>query len=270
MNTLSFFIPIKNEVDRLAALLPNLRSVYPNERVILYSNGSDSAIISGLNNYSQRYNTEIFSNSGSVYLHNNAGQIFRDLINVYNESPTDYLIRLDSDCNIYSPLTGLESYSDSIFGCVHSASGISAYLGDKIFIENESNNQKFFLTMPTYVNGVIGYSSGALNQFIQNNSFDPSNDDSFYQSYCDFRSDRGSPTASGSKISIDYVLSHVASELNIPLLDHPQIYSVCIQNPDVRPSSYISNILLDTTATQSELNNSGKYSIVHPVGRYLY
>jgi len=267
---LSFFIPVKNEVDRLGVLLPNLRTVYPNERIVLYSNGSDSVAISGLSNYSQEYNTEIFYNSGSVYLHDNAGQIFRDLINVYNESPTDYVIRLDSDCQIYSPLTGLESYSDSIFGCVHSASGVPAYSNDKIFIENQSNNKKFFFAMPTYVNGIIGYSSGALNQFIQNNYFDPSNDDSFYQSYCDFRSGCGFPTPSGSKIAIDYVLSYAASGLNIPLVDHPQIYSVCIQNPNVRPSSYISNILLDTTATESELNNSGKYAIVHPVNRYLY
>lgn len=268
MDKISFIIPIKDEVNRLDDLMPNLRKFYPNERVVFYANGIEESSIKSLQNAASSYNAEIFI-TDTIYTYASAGKLFRDIFNIYQEHPTEFLLRIDTDSFIYSPLRSFNGFENSIFGCINliddNGTPLSNPDNNKVF-QPSTGNHTFLINMPTYLNGVIGFHKNVILNFIFNNTFAPENDEYYATSYINnVRKHVSNPSVlSGIKLSMDYVLSLGASSLNIKLLDHPQIYSVCYNK---FLNGFISNISLDTTTTLNELQNSARYSFVHPVNR---
>ena len=262
--TISFFIPIKDEVDRIDNLLTNLRNFYPNERVVLYCNGTNEINVDILKQKSNDYKTEIIFTK-CIYNTKKAGKLFRDMFNWYIQNPTDILLRLDTDADVYKKIQDFTGYENSVFGTVHRLDE------NKNPLPNTSNNKilniatnvsnPYTVVMPTFVNGVIGFDSISINTFIENNIFSETNDEEYYNS---FKTLKGISNGPSDYISMDFVLCEGIKKTNIRLLDHPEIYSVTFSN---FLHLFYSNMILDSFTTLDELNNKEKYAFVHPVNR---
>lgn len=276
-NTISFIIPVKNDIERLDTLLPSLRQYYSNERVILFSNETTEENLNSLKtNYVNQYNLELYV-TDSTYHTDTPAKVYREMFSQYVKFPTDYLIKIDTDGLIYNRLSALDDsdlniYYSCVFGSLHKIDNFYTPVFDfptekvyKPILRTEFYNYK--IAMPTFVGGIVGFSKSAILKLILNDSFSVEKDAYYQNLYSSTRPNVSAALLKTNKISIDFVLGVACSACDVPMVDCPEIYSVCYHP---HTDSFVSNILLDQTATLNELSNSAKYCFVHPVNRVTY
>jgi glycosyltransferase involved in cell wall biosynthesis len=264
MSTVSFIIPIKNEIERLDTILSSLRNSYPNERVVIFSNDTDISNITKITEKSVEYNCEL-SIVGKTYSLDTPAKVYREIFRLYNLSPTDFLFKIDTDSLIYHPIQDLENYKNTIFGTIHNTSddgkALPSVSQTKIFTENLESSKNYKLTMPTFVNAVIGFHSTVIQKFIDSKIFE---NDSFFKNEYIRKRGLNSVSLTTDNVSIDFVLGIACKKLNITFKEHPEIYSVCYLR---ETNSFMSNTPLETQPTLDEINDNIKYAFVHPVNR---
>jgi len=265
MDNILIFIPVKNEINRLNILMPQLSAFYPTEKIVLYSNGSSDESVIAINSLASQYNNVETIFTTDIYQLSSCGVLFRDILNTFIKHQPDYILRIDTDVQINQRVDDFSGYEGSIFGCVHyvdeNGTGFYPTSSTKVFAPYYGTSGTYFNKMPTYVNGIIGFSSRAMYSLLGNDTFSESND----ITYADlFQQERAPFNPKKHKFSLDYILMSGLQTTNIPLLDHPQIYSVTYLTG---LNTFISNQLLDRDSTLAEINNKEKYAFVHPVNR---
>ena len=265
MRTLSFIVPIKNEFERLPNVLSSIRLNYPDERVVIYSNDTLNCNISSIMICASSFNTETFFTT-KIYDYEAPAKCYRDFFTIFYQLTTDYFIKLDTDSIVHKKIGSLDGFENNIFGCVHYASGANPD-SNKIFKSANLNHAFMVLTIPDYVNGVIGFPKSVIDKFTELGTFNVENDLSFKERYMQNRSTDdllSSDVPSKVPLSLDHIFMLGCKDAGIELKDHPEIYSVTwVGRNDV----YMGVEFLDIDQCDLEINNSEKYAFTHPVNR---
>jgi hypothetical protein len=185
------------------------------------------------------------------------------MFRLYNNAPTDFLIKMDAFGFVYSPIGELSAYNDCIFGSINeydSSTGTFISSSNKIFATNTVSSTNYKPVMSSFINGIIGFNTNTVNLILSgfglyNNTFIANEliSDKIIKNLYEIGTD---------KRTLNYSLALVCKKLEIPFIDHPSIYSV---NYIDRDKSYFSNVPLDKESTLNELKNSEKYSFVYPI-----
>jgi hypothetical protein len=267
MKTLTFIIPIKNETERLDSILTSIRNNYPTERIVLFANDVSEQNIPTMVQYSEQFNTEyVFTDK--IYSYETPAKLFRDIFDIFMQKPTDFLIRIDTDAFVHKPISNLEGYEDCVFGCVHerdenTKEPIDSIDKNKIFSASE-NQHSLSKVMPTYVNGVIGFSAPLVQYFILKQTFAQKNDVLLIEKYKQSRNIT-EEQLNTYPLWLDHILAIGCKEAGIKFKDHPEIYSLAYSR---HVNLFMGNKFLNFQPCVDEINNKEKYAFVHPVDRY--
>jgi hypothetical protein len=257
MSTTSFVIPVKNRVEKLNKILSSIRTHYPQERIIIYSNGTQPENVPLIEDISVKYATETHFTE-PIYSYDTPAKLFRDIFDIFNENPTDFLVRIDTDAHVHRKINDLDSYAYGVIGCVLDTQSQH----NKVF-QDAAHSGNFELTIPLpYVNAVIIFPKNIIQKFLTLQTFDAKNDDYYKQKYLKARLNAFFDSADKIPLSMDHILMMGCQDANVQLLDHPEIYSVTKAKNN---NFYIGAKPLDSNACSNEINNGEKYAFVHPV-----
>jgi len=202
MSNLSYIITCYNDFDRLKSLVNKLMH-YCSDVVSVISDGDKDSRIKQLCS-EKKLNYYYFDRS---YKLDSGFKFWRNIFEVYNEHPSEFLLKLDTDVDVRGKITITEAYNNIMFGSMF----------DRVY-ENKMYDK--------YIqNGIRGFHKNVIEkmkqskfyyddkyfkeEFLKNNLFDGSN-----------------RLKSQGMISTDFLMYSMTKLENIQLKNHEQILSL--------------------------------------------
>jgi glycosyltransferase involved in cell wall biosynthesis len=234
MNKLSFVITTYKDFDKLDRLVTSLsRHNYLTYPISVLSDGdSDPRIKELCDAHGLKY--FLYENAHSL---SSGFKFWRNVFEVYKQTPTEYMIKLDADVVAQKPFDlELDSFRDFMFGTIiSSASGLQ-------FIQN----------------GVRGFHSRVINYICDSEYF---NQDSFFEeSYKKDRMFNSTKRIERGLISTEYLMYKMQILLGYPLKNNDQILSYWLSKDIGKYYGEKSQLVSPEEFAQKATD----YALVHP------
>ena len=201
---LTFLVHVCRDASDLPPCLDGIRTVYPDCRLLLVSDGDDDPNLPGLAN---RYGGELVLGE-RLFPSSNGGKIVQRFLNVFLQQPTDYLFKLDPDTRVHRRFRYLPT-TRSVFGTLESVTSIGQVAIDP----------------PNVQGGCMGFTRDAADSLAESGlllSDELLNPQSTYADCPDMvwrAEDVG-------LVSIDFLTRWACTRLGIPLQEFPEVQSL--------------------------------------------
>jgi hypothetical protein len=239
MSELSFIITTYKDFDKLERLVVSLSQhnylAYPIS--VLSDGDSDPRIEQLCNTYGLKY--YFYENAHSLA---SGFKFWRNVFEVYKQTPTEYMIKLDADVLAQKPFdSNLEEFRDFMFGTlIGSANGLK-------FIQN----------------GVRGFHSRVINYICDSEYFNQ--DSLFEESYKKERMFNSTKRIERGLISTEYLMYKMQKLLGYPFKNNDQILSYWLSKDIGKYYGEKSQLLSLEEFAQKAVN----YALVHPAPQIL-
>lgn len=205
--TFTFYLNVYQDVSLLPACLSQLRSVYPQSRLILRSDGDPNPEIEIL---AGKYDSEIHYGERLMVLEK-GGEIVHEMLRLFLSHETAYLFKIDPDTRIVRPFLGLPD-SCCVFGTIQHQGELHSIQG-----------------------GCIGFTLDTIHKFYSSEFFLDPELTKYPPPWVITEALLNRPNL--GLTSIDWVLAWACKMMEIELVDWPEIMSewqVTPNNEDLR------------------------------------
>jgi hypothetical protein len=208
---LAFIIPVYKDFNFVKISYPLIKKYYPSSDIAIMSDGNDDPTIEA---FCKKNNIKYFFFKHS---HNNdtPGGFTRNLFYVSTFLDFDLLIKADPDSRVLGSIDVFDQLKNCIFGTL-----MKSTIGRDIVY----NKLKLNLIRPDFIqNGIFGIGSNVVRMIIESKYFQ---DDKHLRERLYHYLSYGIGQADKYALSSELLMAIACSDLNIPLYNHKDFYSI--------------------------------------------
>jgi hypothetical protein len=241
---LAFIIPVCKDFNYVKLSYPLIKKHYPDSDVAIMSDGNDDPAIES---FCVKNNIKYFFFKHS---HNNdtPGGFTRNLFYVSTFLDFDLLIKADPDSRVLGTIETSEILKDKIFGTL---------MKSTIRREIRHPNGKLNLIRPDFIqNGIFGIGNNVVKKIINSKYFE---DDKHLREKLYHYLSYGMGQPSTYALSSELLMAIACNNLNIPLYNHKDFYSIIYMKP---LKLYYYDLPIDSSEAEARMKEA---KFVHPI-----
>ena len=194
---LTFLLQVYHDFELAKVCVNNLRTHYPNSRLVIISDGDPDPRIKQL--ASDRHGEYIAGEW--LYGIESGGKMIQRMLSTFLSSPSQYLLKIDSDTTISRPF-GYFPGKDCIFG----------------------TRQRSKLTF-SIQGGFVGFTLNSAKKLLNSNIFLSNELSNYKETWAKNNKDLILAVKETKRIRFEWVLAFAAKKLSIPQLDFKEVCS---------------------------------------------